>query len=66
MLFPATPEGPAEWRDERDVAPYLAAWKRAAFARTRAIATAATPNQLAYDVHWYDLDLTFTPALSRV
>ena len=26
----------------------------------------ATPNQLAYDVRWYDLDLTFTPSLSRV
>jgi len=66
MLYPATPEGPAEWRDERDVAPYLAAWKRSAFTRTRALAKAATPNQLAYDVHWYDLDLTFTPQLSRV
>jgi hypothetical protein len=66
MLYPATPEGPAEWRDERDVAPYLAAWKRAALSRTLALATAATPNQLAYDVHAYDLDLTFSPQLSRV
>ena len=66
MLYPSTPEGPPEWRDERDVAPYLAAWKRSAFTRTRELATAATPNQLAYDVYWYDLDLTFTPQLSRV
>ena len=48
VLFPSTPEGPAEVRDERDVAPYLAAWKRSAFSRSQALATAATPNQLAY------------------
>jgi hypothetical protein len=34
--------------------------------RTRALATAATPNQQSYDVRWYDLDLTFTPAGSQV
>ena len=66
LLFPATPEGPAEVRDERDVAPYLAAWKRAAFTRSRALATAATPNQAAYDARWYDLDLTFNPVGSQV
>ena len=66
MLYPPTPEGPAEWRDERAVAPFLAAWKRSAFMRTRALAAAATPNQTAYDVRWYDLDLTFTPVGSQV
>jgi len=66
MLYPSTPEGPAEWRDERDVAPYLAAWKRSALRRTRTLAAATTPNQAAYDVRWYDLDLTFTPAGSQV
>ncbi len=66
VLFPATPSGPAEWRDERAVAPYLAAWKADAFQRVAARRAAATPNQTRYDVHWYDLDLTFTPATSTV
>src|SRR5438045_7912236 len=66
ILFPPTPNGPAEWRDERAVAPYLAAWKAQAFDRARSLRSAATTNQSAYDVHWYDLDLTFTPATSQV
>ncbi len=66
MLFPATPDGPAEWRDERAVAPYLAAWKAAGLERTRSLRAAATPNQQAFDVRWYDLDLTFTPAGTQV
>src|SRR2546423_1055644 len=66
ILFPPTPRGPAEWRDERDVAPYLAAWKAQAFDRAYSLRSAATPNQQAYDVHWYDLDLAFTPATSQV
>jgi hypothetical protein len=58
FLFPETPESPAEWRDARDTAPYLAAWKAEGLRRTRAAAQAATPNQTAYDVTWYDLQLT--------
>ncbi len=66
MLFPSTPDGPAEWRDERAVAPYLAAWKAAGLERTRSQRTAATPNQQAFDVRWYDLDLAFTPVTTQV
>jgi hypothetical protein len=64
--FPATPSGPAEWRDERDVSSFLAAWKAESFQRVAARRAAATPNQAKYDVRWYDLDLTFTPASSQV
>jgi hypothetical protein len=60
------PDGASIERDELDVAPYLAAWKARSVARERAAATASTINQLAYDVNWYDLDLTFTPATSTV
>ena len=61
-LFPATPDGqPAQVRDERDVAPFLAAGKAAALHRTRMLATPATANQRSYDVHYYDLDLTPDP-----
>ena len=61
--FPATPDGePEQVRDERDVAPFLAAWKAAGLHRARLVATPATANQQAYDVHYYDLDLTPNPA----
>src|SRR5262249_57394749 len=63
ILFPPTPRGPAAWRDERDVAPWLAAWKAEALRRTRALRAASTPNQQSYDVTSYDLDLAFTPPL---
>src|SRR5262249_18976822 len=66
ILFPPTPNGPAELRDERHVSPFLAAWKAEALRRERALHSAATANQLAYDVTWYDLDLTFTPAGAQV
>src|SRR5438874_7512137 len=66
VLFPPLPDGRQEIREESDVAPYLAAWKASAFARSRAAATPATANQQQYDVHWYDLNLTFTPATSTV
>src|SRR5262249_38755891 len=66
ILFPATPKHPAEWRDERHVSPYLADWKAAAFERAQSLHAAATANQALYDVHWYDLDLTFTPATAQV
>ena len=62
ILFPATPDGePGQVRDERDVAPFLAAWKAAGLRRARLLATPATANQQAYDVHYYDLDLTPNP-----
>jgi hypothetical protein len=60
------PDGEVESRDERDVAPYLAAWKVAALERGRAPAAPATANQQSYDVGWYDLDLTFNPAGTTV
>jgi len=61
--FPATPDGePGQVRDERDVAPFLAAWKAAGLQRARLLAAPATANQQAYDVHYYDLDLTPNPA----
>ena len=66
ILYPPTPHGPAVWRDERDVAPWLAAWKAEAFRRTLGLRAAATVNQQAYDVTWYDLDLAFTPVGSQV
>src|SRR5215471_16415707 len=66
ILFPPTPDGPAVWRDERDVAPFEAAWKAEGLRRARRMAVSATPNQLAYDVSWYDLDLTFNPPGSTV
>ncbi|MBI5709135.1 MAG: hypothetical protein HZC42_02370 [Candidatus Eisenbacteria bacterium] len=62
VLFPPTPDGaPPQVRDERDVAPYLAAWKAAALRRSRALQTSVTPNQLGYDVHFYGLDLALDP-----
>ena len=66
ILFPATPRGAAEWRDERDVAPWIAAWKADAFRREQNLRSTATANQQAYDVKAYDLDLTFSPSASRV
>jgi hypothetical protein len=60
------PDGSTLVRDELNVAPYLAAWKARAFAREHAAARASTPNQLAYDANWYDLNLTFTPSTSMV
>jgi aminopeptidase N len=61
--FPATPgEEQGQVRDERDVAPFLAAWKAAGLRRARLLAAPATANQQAYDVHYYDLDLTPNPA----
>jgi hypothetical protein len=64
--LPPAPRGPAERGDDRAVSRFLAAAKAEAFERSAALRSAATPNQLAYDVRWYDLDLTFTPSLSRV
>lgn len=66
VLFPATPLGPAEWRDERDTAPYLAAWKASAARLAGAMHVAGTANQAAYDVRHYDLDLTFDPLAALV
>ena len=66
ILFPPLPNGVRETRDERDVAPYLAAWKIASLTRERAVAQAATANQQAWDARWYDLDLLFTPATATV
>src|SRR5262245_29861653 len=66
VRFPPLPNGVSEVRDERDVAPFLAAWKAEGLRRARTAAVTATPNQLAYDVSWYDLDLTFSPAGGQV
>ncbi len=66
LQFPALPNGVRETRDERDVAPFLAAWKAAGAARVRQAARPATVNQNGWDARWYDLDLTFTPATSQV
>ena len=66
MVFPPLPNGVRETRDERDVAPFLAAWKAASATRARAAARPATLNQEAWDARWYDLNLTFTPATSTV
>jgi len=66
LRFPPTPNGPPEWRDERDVAPFLAAWKAEGLRRARAMRRAATPNQAAWDARGYDLDLTFTPVGAQV
>jgi aminopeptidase N len=66
VLFPPLPDGRQEVREESDVAPYLAAWKAAGLKRERAAAIPATANQQQYDVKWYDLNLTFTPAGTSV
>ena len=66
FLFPATPDGGPQIRDARDVAPYLASWKAAGLARTRARATPSTANQQSYDVRYYNLDLVMTPASGLV
>ncbi|MFN8588805.1 MAG: M1 family aminopeptidase [Candidatus Eisenbacteria bacterium] len=64
--FPPLPNGVVEEREEYDVAPLLSAWKAHSLARTRMVARPATLNQDAYDVRWYDLALTFTPATQSV
>ncbi len=66
VLFPPLPDGRQEMRDERDVAPYLAAWKASAARREKAAYRASTPNQSLWDARWYDLNLTFTPGTSTV
>ena len=66
VLFPPLPDGRREWRDPRDVAPFLGAWKAHSAARAKAAARPATANQAQYDAHYYDLDLTFTPTSSQV
>jgi hypothetical protein len=71
ILFPPLPDGRIEERDERDVAPFLAAWKAHQLRLLRQNTAAAeaaqvTTNQAAYDVRWYDLDLTFDPVAQLV
>ncbi|MCC6350314.1 MAG: hypothetical protein IT347_12075 [Candidatus Eisenbacteria bacterium] len=66
ILFPPLPNGVREVRDERDVSPYLAAWKAASLRRERAAARPATLNQQSWDARWYDLDLSFAPTTSTV
>ncbi|MFI5371975.1 MAG: hypothetical protein ACHQ52_10485, partial [Candidatus Eisenbacteria bacterium] len=66
VLFPPTPLGPTQWRDERDTAPYLAAWKAARLRSARPLRVQGTANQAAYDVRTYDLDLAFDPATTSV
>lgn len=64
ILFPPLPNGVQETRDEKDVAPFLGAWKANALARQRAVAQPMTANQQQWDARWYDLNLTFTPSTS--
>ena len=66
VLFPPLPDGQQELRDERDVAPYLGAWKAHALARQYQAAQPMTANQQQWNVTWYDLNLTFTPAGTQV
>jgi len=66
VLFPPLPNGLQELRDERDVAPYLGAWKSSALSRQREAARPMTANQQQWDATWYHLDLTFTPAGTQV
>jgi hypothetical protein len=65
-LFPATPSSAPEVREDYDVARYLAEWKAARLQRSRRLEQPETVNQSSYDVRYYDLDLTFTPATSTV
>ena len=51
-----TPDGRREVREETNVAPFLAAWKAAAFKHARLAAAEVTANQQQYDVTWYDLN----------
>ncbi len=66
ILWPATPDGLPEWRDERDTAPFLAAWKAEALRRQGTLSVTATANQAAWDARWYDLDLTMNPVAQLV
>ena len=65
VRFPM-PDGSTIERDERDISPYLAAWKAARAAQAARMARPQTANQSAYDARWYDLALTFTPATKQV
>jgi hypothetical protein len=65
VKFPM-PDGSVIERDERDIAPFLGAWKAARAAQAARVARPMTANQALYDVRWYDLALTFTPATSQV
>lgn len=58
------PDGQSITRDERDIAPFEAAWKANALARAREVAQPMTANQQQWDARWYDLNLTFTPSTS--
>lgn len=70
VYFPPDASGwPGGTLDELDVAEYLAFHKARAFEmqqRLQGLQTTATPNQNAYDVTFYDLDLAMTPATSLV
>ncbi|MDM7914757.1 MAG: M1 family aminopeptidase [Candidatus Eisenbacteria bacterium] len=66
VLFPSTAAGwVGRMMDPRDTAPYLAFHKAAMAERSERIASLArgrtTPNQLAYDALFYDLDLNLDP-----
>ena len=64
--FPPLPDGRREVRDERDVAPYLGAWKASRLRDAREMRTEMTANQGAYDVRTYDLNLSFDPVAALV
>lgn len=70
FYFPPNASGwPGKTLDELDVSEYLAFHKIRALEVQRqlqGLQTTATPNQDAYDVTFYDLDLILTPATSLV
>jgi aminopeptidase N len=59
---PAAPSRLPNWIGPLDVTDELARAKAGAYARVRARATVLTPNQTAFDFHFYDLDLHPDPA----
>ncbi|MBK8231604.1 MAG: hypothetical protein IPK72_13695 [Candidatus Eisenbacteria bacterium] len=64
-LFPPSKAGyPGEWRDPRDIAPYLAFHQARAAQGHSPLLTLPTPNQGLYDARYYDLDLTLSPSTS--
>ena len=65
VKFPM-PDGSVIERDERDISPFLGAWKAARAAQAARVARPMTANQALYDARWYDLALTFTPATKQV
>ncbi len=62
IYFPPSKAGyPGEWRDPRDVAPYLSFHEGRAAQGQQGTLSEPTTNQLLYDARYYALELTLAP-----